>query len=86
MLEMPFLLKNFELILPNEKNISKNVLIGNGQIIEISDQAHNLDVAESLDLHNLRLFSGFIDIHIHGAVGIDTNVFIGWRGFWQRMG
>jgi N-acetylglucosamine-6-phosphate deacetylase len=74
MLEMPFLLKNFELILPNEKNISKNVLIGNGQIIEISDQAHNLDVAESLDLHNLRLFSGFIDIHIHGAVGIDTNV------------
>ena len=74
MLKMSFLLKNLELITPNEKNICRNVLVSNGQIIKITDQSHNLDVAESFNFHNLRLFSGFIDIHIHGAVGVDTNV------------
>lgn len=64
------LLKNVNAVLPNEtSNIS--LLIENGKISKITDQETKAD--EVLDLSNLTLFAGFIDIHIHGAVGVDVN-------------
>lgn len=64
----------------------QNILLKNVQInpeLKISLQIYNgLISAESnsdrepeivLDLNDLQIFAGFIDIHIHGAVGVDIN-------------
>ena len=66
------LLKNAAVILPTGKADIKHILIRNNQIIEISDDVQTAS-AQTLDLNGLRLFAGFIDIHIHGAVGVDVN-------------
>ncbi|HSK70765.1 MAG TPA: N-acetylglucosamine-6-phosphate deacetylase, partial [Pyrinomonadaceae bacterium] len=65
------LLKNTNVVLPDEKAENVSVLIEDGMIADISDKGKSL--TESFDLSNLTLFAGFIDVHIHGAVGIDTN-------------
>jgi N-acetylglucosamine-6-phosphate deacetylase len=69
--EHPIFLRNAEVIVPSGESESKNILIENGLITEISD-AQKLD-AETVDLSRLQLFAGFIDIHNHGAVGVDVN-------------
>jgi len=51
----------------------KSILIENGKIGEIYFDARQVAFDEVYDLSELTLYAGFIDIHIHGAVGIDTN-------------
>lgn len=64
-------LKNAIVIL-NETAVRRgSVLIEKGLIKEISDTG--LEGDEIIDLGGALLFPGFIDIHIHGAVGIDVN-------------
>ncbi len=65
------LLKNATLVLPKEKVVNCSILIQDGRIAEIS--RNEISVAESIDCHGLTIFAGFIDIHNHGAVGIDVN-------------
>jgi N-acetylglucosamine-6-phosphate deacetylase len=65
------LLKNTNAVLSNEKAENISILIENGKISDVSQKEINLE--ESFDLSNLTLFAGFIDIHIHGAVGVDIN-------------
>ncbi|HVE59231.1 MAG TPA: N-acetylglucosamine-6-phosphate deacetylase [Pyrinomonadaceae bacterium] len=65
------LLKNCTTILPGEKLPNTNVLIKAGKIAAISNEEFPAD--EVLDLENRTLFAGFIDIHNHGAVGVDVN-------------
>jgi N-acetylglucosamine-6-phosphate deacetylase len=50
------------------------LLIERGQIARILDPAESADVRadEVLSLEGLTLYPGFIDVHIHGAVGVDT--------------
>jgi N-acetylglucosamine-6-phosphate deacetylase len=67
------LLRNANAILPDGKAENVSVLIGNGNILEISPGLGNSGADEEIDLSNTTLFAGFIDLHIHGAVGIDTN-------------
>lgn len=67
-------MRNFRLILPGQVVESGNVLIENGRITQIS-QSTSGPLAHSdsdIDGTNLTLLPGFIDIHSHGAVGIDT--------------
>ena len=71
MTEQPILLQNAEAIMPSGAADRKNVLIQNGRIAKISN-VRNTD-ATIIDLSCLRLFAGFIDIHNHGAVGVDVN-------------
>jgi len=66
------LLKNATAILPDNKLNNANILIEGGRIIEISTDEFEAD--ETIDLDNQTLYAGFIDIHNHGAVGVDTNV------------
>jgi N-acetylglucosamine-6-phosphate deacetylase len=47
------------------------VLIEGNKIAEISDR--EIVARESIDLEGATLFAGFIDVHIHGAVGVDVN-------------
>jgi N-acetylglucosamine-6-phosphate deacetylase len=50
------------------------VLIQDGQIAQVLDlERHSLPAAHSvLDLQGAALYPGFIDVHIHGAAGVDT--------------
>ena len=68
------LLKNATLVLSNEKAENNQVLIENEYISEITAEYNDLIFDKEIDLANLDVFAGFIDVHIHGAVGVDTNV------------
>ena len=50
------------------------VLIERGRISRVVDssQANSLNAESRISLSGLTLFPGFIDVHIHGAVGVDT--------------
>jgi N-acetylglucosamine-6-phosphate deacetylase len=50
------------------------ILIESGRIAQVLDsEAEELPAVDSvLDLEGLTLFPGFIDVHIHGANGVDT--------------
>lgn len=65
------LLKNANLILADRIVENSSVLIESGRIAGI-----NLSTSAEIeiDLQNNKLFAGFIDIHNHGAVGVDVNL------------
>src|SRR6202008_3573980 len=49
-----------------------DVLIESGLISSVSSSRLAESIHSSIDLDGLTLFPGFIDIHIHGAAGVDT--------------
>jgi N-acetylglucosamine-6-phosphate deacetylase len=61
-------------VLPNQVADHANLLVEDGRIARLSESTTtNLSVADStIDLRGLTIFPGFIDIHIHGAAGVDT--------------
>ncbi len=65
------LLKNIKTVLPDKILENTNIFIENGQVAKISGEIISAD--EIINLNNQTLYSGFIDIHNHGAVGVDTN-------------
>ncbi len=65
-----FLLQNANLILPDRKNAA-DVLIEAGSISKITQD--RIDADEVIDLDGATVYPGFIDIHNHGAIGIDVN-------------
>ncbi len=67
------LLKNATAILPNQKAENVSVLIDDKQIVDISFENKHFKAGEIFDLKNQKLYAGFIDIHNHGAVGVDVN-------------
>jgi N-acetylglucosamine-6-phosphate deacetylase len=62
------LLKNARVVLP-DREVDADVLVEDGRIAAIGD---GLDGAEEIDLAGTTLLPGFIDVHIHGAAGIDV--------------
>ena len=64
-------LENARIILPDREIEVGSVVIDHGQIAAITD-GPNETKEDALDLSGLTLLPGFIDVHIHGAVGIDT--------------
>lgn len=67
------LLKNAAVIFPDKKTREVSLLIENENIVEISFENKSFPAKEVLDLSNLTVCAGFIDIHNHGAVGVDVN-------------
>ncbi|ONI47732.1 N-acetylglucosamine-6-phosphate deacetylase [Candidatus Epulonipiscium fishelsonii] len=65
------LIKNAKIIQSNNSLIG-NVLCKDGKIIEISTNPINTD-CNTIDAKYNYVTPGFIDIHTHGAVGIDVN-------------
>lgn len=65
------LLKNCRLVLADKQSESLNLLIEDGIIYGISTE--NIKADEIIDVSNRSVYAGFIDIHNHGAVGVDTN-------------
>lgn len=63
------LLRGARLVLPEGVVDGKSLLLEGDRISRIED----LDESETtLSLEGLTLFPGFVDVHIHGAVGVDT--------------
>ena len=68
------LIRNVRAVLPERLVEATNVLIEQGKITRITDgagQYQGTDCA-TIDLSGATLFPGFIDVHIHGAIGVDT--------------
>jgi N-acetylglucosamine-6-phosphate deacetylase len=70
----PVLLRNARVVLSEQTSETSSLLIEDGRIAKIfnsnSDQLPKVDSV--IDLDGLTLFPGFIDIHIHGAAGVDA--------------
>lgn len=69
------LLRNCRAILPNQISEKTNVLIQGRLIKNIFESSADVDISSEdsiLDLEGCLLCPGFIDVHIHGANGIDT--------------
>jgi len=62
------LLKNAKVILP-DREVTASVLIADGNIAAIDNDT---GADEEIDLSDCTLLPGFIDVHIHGAVGVDV--------------
>lgn len=60
---------NARLILPDGIRDGLELVVEDGKIAEIREQS---SVAEAIDLRGNYLAPGFIDLHIHGALGRDT--------------
>ena len=72
MTETQIILQNARIITPSQKIKTADVLIYRGQISKKLDD-NEISPTRNIDLGGLVLFAGFIDIHNHGAVGVDVN-------------
>ncbi|MDT4965457.1 MAG: N-acetylglucosamine-6-phosphate deacetylase [Acidobacteriota bacterium] len=68
------ILRGARLILPDRLSEKASLLIDNGRVASIIEGGGAVPVGpmQSIDLDGLTLFPGFIDLHIHGAMGVDT--------------
>ncbi len=66
-------LYNASAILPNGLVTDSSIVVSEG-LIESLNPATGFGSGESFDCTGLTLMPGFIDVHIHGAIGIDVNV------------
>ncbi len=68
------LLRNARIVLLDRIAETASLLIDNARIAQVFDATPGQPpVTESvIDLDGLTLFPGFIDVHIHGAAGVDT--------------
>ncbi|HZE72085.1 MAG TPA: N-acetylglucosamine-6-phosphate deacetylase [Pyrinomonadaceae bacterium] len=67
------LLRNARLVLPGRIAEEGSLLINKDLIVRLLGPARDFPASDSvIDLSGLTLFPGFIDIHIHGSVGVDT--------------
>src|SRR5262249_35727482 len=65
---MTTLLKNARVVLP-DREVMASVLIAEGKIAAIRN---DIAADEEIDLADCTLLPGFIDVHIHGAAGVDV--------------
>jgi N-acetylglucosamine-6-phosphate deacetylase len=65
------LLKNAGIVMSEGVFENSSLLVRNGEIAEMAGFSGSAD--REIDLRGATLYPGFIDIHIHGSAGIDTN-------------
>jgi N-acetylglucosamine-6-phosphate deacetylase len=70
----PVLLRNARIVLPDRVTEPSSILIDGDRVARVFDAESRSSIkGESIvDLAGLTVFPGFIDIHIHGAMGVDT--------------
>lgn len=68
------LLRHARIVLPDDVLAGASVLVEHGRIARVfaAGEATPTQVDQSIELHGLILSPGFIDVHMHGAVGVDT--------------
>ena len=72
--ESGLILRGARLALSDRAVENAGLLVDSGRIRAIVEQGQTIPrgVGRTIDLTGLTIFPGFIDIHIHGAVGVDT--------------
>jgi N-acetylglucosamine-6-phosphate deacetylase len=66
------LLKPARVVLPERTAEGASVLVEGGRIARVLEDGEDATGARVLNLEGLTLYPGFIDVHIHGAAGVDT--------------
>jgi N-acetylglucosamine-6-phosphate deacetylase len=67
-------LRNARAVLPGRVTENCTIEIVDGRIVRIAESHGDAAPGDaSVDLSGLTLFPGFIDVHVHGAVGVDVN-------------
>src|SRR6267378_1603535 len=69
------MLRNARLILPDRVLERGSLSIESGRIasvVRVEATKQSSPDADTLELDGLTVFPGFIDVHLHGAVGVDT--------------
>ena len=67
---MQTLLRNARLVLADKIIENADVGVADGLVARLGSTDEHADI--EIDLEGASLFPGFIDVHIHGAVGVDT--------------
>src|SRR5215213_1008546 len=71
--DTPLLLEGARLVLPDEVVEGESLLISGGRVARVGrGRESEAKGAHVLDLRGLTVYPGFVDVHIHGAVGVDT--------------
>ncbi|HEY0079977.1 MAG TPA: N-acetylglucosamine-6-phosphate deacetylase [Pyrinomonadaceae bacterium] len=68
------LLRGARLVLPERVTSPASLVVREGRIARIEEDVNKgtLQAEATFDLEGLTLFPGLIDLHIHGALGVDT--------------
>lgn len=66
------LLRGARIVTPSGVVEGSSLLVEGGRIARIGAETETHEGARALDLEGLTVYPGFIDLHIHGAVGVDT--------------
>jgi N-acetylglucosamine-6-phosphate deacetylase len=66
------LLRNARIVFPNRVAQKADLLIRDGRIAALSNPEPPAAGVDQIDLSGCTLLPGFIDLHIHGAIGVDT--------------
>ncbi|MFZ5805867.1 MAG: N-acetylglucosamine-6-phosphate deacetylase [Verrucomicrobiota bacterium] len=66
------ILKNGKIILPDKILVGGSVIVRDGVIEEVLEKRKTLPRGKEIDLKGNYLSPGFIDLHVHGALGRDT--------------
>lgn len=59
--------------LPGDGEAVHSVLVEGGRIEDIAHAGRSIKAHRTIDANGDMIFPGFIDIHIHGAIGVDVN-------------
>ncbi|HEX8355738.1 MAG TPA: N-acetylglucosamine-6-phosphate deacetylase [Pyrinomonadaceae bacterium] len=68
----PLLLVGARLVLPDAVAEGESLLLVGGRVARVGAGGGEAEGARVLDLRGLTLYPGFVDVHIHGAVGVDA--------------
>jgi len=68
----PVLLPGANVVLPEGTIERRSLLLEDGLISRISEESIAIGSADTLSVDGLTILPGFIDVHIHGAKGVDT--------------
>src|SRR5206468_11239455 len=69
---MTTLIKDPFLVLPGQ-TIRSSILVQGERIASIGNGANGVNADRVIDAKDLTVYPGYVDIHNHGAVGIDIN-------------
>ena len=70
--ELVFVLNNARVVLADRTTQPTSLLIEAGRIARVCASHEIISDVKAIDLSGLTLFPGFIDVHCHGAIGIDV--------------